>query len=464
MEDELRTDNQIALEQAALIDLDAESALLAVLDRTGASREYWTDPDAKLAAAGICEAVNESDFWNTHHQLIYRAMLECYQQHGFVNRVVVQARVNAAGAKVAQTYEQGFVPLYLEALGDTGAGIGRMWPQYVGRLHDCKARRDAKAILLRATEQVISPDSDADTILRQTISDLALTRPEQRRRMETLGSYMQDTLLSELFDGQEKRSGYGSGWAVFDETFLPRGFVPGRTSVLMAKRKTGKSAIAAQLGGTLALAGASVAMATLEMSQAEMAVRMISQQSGLASTKVELGTLDDGEREFVTETVRNFAGTKLVVCDQRDRDVHQLMHWLRRVKEQFGLDVAIIDYLQLIRPHLHARETMERNVSDAFRQLLIGAQELDCHVICLSQIAEDGKAKWSAQTNDDAHLNWTVMRCDDNGSPAEDGEYLRFAISQRFGKSGTVPRLYQYLPEIGLILETHINPFPDRRR
>jgi len=445
-------------------DLDAEFAILTLLDRTG-TRDYRTDPDAQAAAAGICEAVQPDDFLREFTSKLFCTMRDVYRELGFVNRVVVSARMKAANPKHAQAYDQGFVPLYLEAASVETEAWGKLWREYAARLRDCASRRKARTILEQAFLRISTPGpDDADAILRQAISDLSMARPEYSKPLTTVGEYIGNGLFAELQASRDTQGGWKTGWTVFDREFLPRGFVPGRITVLMAPRKTGKSAVCAQLFGALGLAGARVALATLEMSQAEVAVRMISQQTAIASTRIELDELDEYEREQVTEQVRLFGGTSMVISDQRDRDIHGLLHWFRRVKEQFGLDVAFVDYLQLLRPHLSGRETMERNISDAFRKLLVGAQELGCHVICLSQLAPDGKAKWSGQTNDDAHFNWTIMRCNASGQPDPEGDSMKFLVSQRFGKSGLVPRVYAYHAESGYIQETHVNPLPERRQ
>jgi hypothetical protein len=108
-------------------------------------------------------------------------------------------------------------------------------------------------------------------------------------------------------------------------------------------------------------------------------------------------------------------------------------------------------------PHI-ARETMERNISECSRRLLTMAQELDCHVLLLSQLNQQGFAKWSGQSNDDAHFNWSVVSCGPEGAPAADGTHLLFKVSQRFGHSGIVPRVYLRDGETGQVSETCVCP------
>lgn len=297
--------------------------------------------------------------------------------------------------------------------------------------------------------------------VRDLLSDLVVMPGMDFEAITPLGDHIRDVVLPRVMDQARAGEipGFQTGWPLLDDRFLPGGLQPGRVTVLMARRKVGKSTMASWLAKTAAASERVVGFYSAEMSETEIALKTICQSGNLAVSQAELGTLDDEGLGVFRSHAGFVQGLPIYVNDRRGLDVRSAVQWFRRLKREHGLGLAVVDYLQAMAPHM-PRESMERNYSDATRQLLIMAQELDCHVLLLSQLNTDGFAKWSGQTNDDAHINWRVVRCDDQGNLNVEGDHWQFHIEQRFGHSGITDRLYKLTPETGRIDETYISSKP----
>lgn len=338
--------------------------------------------------------------------------------------------------------------------------------RYLRELERCRSSREMIRVgdALRAAG-LGNPENPSE-MAQALAAELELaTTPagDFNRAVAPLGEHIERVVLPQVIGRVERGGAVGvtTGWRVFDEHFRPGGFQPGRVTALMAGRKVGKSTLAAGLLTKAAKQGVPAAIYSGEMSQTEVALKVICQESGLPASAVELGRLTPFQREGFEAHAQAVSALPIYVDATRGKDVHGVLAWARRLKEARGVRFLVVDYLQLLTPHL-ARETMERNVSDATRRFIIAAQQLDMHVVLVAQMNVEGAAKWSGQTNDDAHMNWRVIRCNASGKADAEGEYFLFSVEQRFGRSGTVPRLYHLDGATGRVTETIRNPFPEK--
>lgn len=339
--------------------------------------------------------------------------------------------------------------------------------RYLRELERCRSSREMIRIGQALQAAGYGNPEDPATMAQALAAELeqsTVPASDFNRAIAPLGEHIEQVVVPQVLHRADTQQviGFTTGWKHFDEDYRPGGFQPGRTTVLMAPRKTGKSTLTTLLACAAAEQGFPAAVYSGEMSQSEVALKVICQRAGLPASAVELGRLSPYQRQHFEETAAKVSGLPIYVNAERGKDVHGVLAWARRLKEARGIRFLAVDYLQLLAPHL-SRETMERNVSDAARRFVLAAQALDLHVVLVAQMNAEGVAKWSGQTNDDAHLNWSVIRCDAHGKAEAKGDYFLFGIEQRFGRSGTVNRLYQFDGVTGRVHETNVSPFPERR-
>ncbi len=197
--------------------------------------------------------------------------------------------------------------------------------------------------------------------------------------MESFSNYM---------DRKHKKADIGlrSGFISLDN--LIGGFKRGHLSVIAASTSMGKTAFAINIAKNVLKRNAKVAIMSLEMDATEVVDRMVVQESQVNAWKYTQGETNDEEDQRVSKALDNLHELPLMISDERGLNTAQIRARLRKFKAQMdGLDLAIVDYLQMIQlPEEHAQNTA-RAVGQIVLQLRNLASELDIPVILISQIS-----------------------------------------------------------------------------
>jgi len=137
------------------------------------------------------------------------------------------------------------------------------------------------------------------------------------------------------------------------------------------------------------LHGASVGFFSLEMSDQQLVDRMLAAESGVDSWKLRTGRLsNDQEYEQLQAAMEKLSKAPIHIIDQADMNIIKMKSAARRLKNEYGLDMLIVDYLQLMSPTLsRGSDNMVQQITEISRSLKILAKELDIPVIALSQLS-----------------------------------------------------------------------------
>lgn len=197
--------------------------------------------------------------------------------------------------------------------------------------------------------------------------------------MESFSNYM---------DRKHKKADVGlrSGFISLDN--LIGGFKRGHLNVIAASTSMGKTAFAINIAKNVLKRKAKVAVISLEMDATEVVDRMVVQESQVNAWKYTQGETNEEEDQRVSKALDNLHELPLMISDERGLNTAQIRARLRKFKAQMdGLDLAIVDYLQMIQlPEEHAQNT-SRAVGQIVLQLRNLASELDIPVILISQIS-----------------------------------------------------------------------------
>ncbi|MDX1660061.1 MAG: DnaB-like helicase C-terminal domain-containing protein, partial [Nitriliruptorales bacterium] len=129
-----------------------------------------------------------------------------------------------------------------------------------------------------------------------------------------------------------------------------------------------------------------VIMFNLEMSKLEMVNRLLSSEARIDSRKIKTGRLDDADWRKLGDALGRLSGAPLFIDDTPSISLMEIRAKCRRLKQKKGLELVIIDYLQLMQSHRN-HENRVQEVSDISRGLKMLAKELDVPVIALSQLS-----------------------------------------------------------------------------
>ena len=157
--------------------------------------------------------------------------------------------------------------------------------------------------------------------------------------------------------------------------------------VIVASRPSmGKTAFALGLAyGAAVLHGKSVGIFSLEMSAEQLVQRLLSTETGVDSHRLRLGMIDDDEWDRISRAFGRLAETQIFIDDSATASVMDIRSKARRLQAEHGLDLLIVDYLQLMSGRRSENRVQE--VSDISRGLKQLARELNIPVIALSQLS-----------------------------------------------------------------------------
>ena len=207
-------------------------------------------------------------------------------------------------------------------------------------------------------------------------------------------------LLREVVNAKYKTNVVLSGINALDEAFAR--LYPESLIIIGARPGMGKTALALNIAQCSAAdAGASVMIFSLEMSRERIAHRLLSMKARVEMSKIKTWDIEAKDVEKINYALNELGKTKIVVDDTPNISIEQMRDKCRKLKHEQGLDIVIIDYLQLIAQERDIR-TCADDKTDLIRELKILAREIGCHVIVTSQLSrklETRKNKWPELTD-----------------------------------------------------------------
>ena len=338
----------------------------------------------------LSDEMKVQDFYDRRHQIIFTAMLNIYKGQMQIDFTTLIAELQIKN----QLIEAGGA-VYLSSLIDsvyTTANIS----DYIQIVQDAALKRNVIAAATSIAEAGYNANYDSAGYIdyaERLLLDLA-----KRRRTE--GFVPIDTVLENVKnimlanrakDGE--LTGLSTGFEKLDEITL--GLQKDNLIILAARPAMGKSAFAMNIAINAAVNNVketgepiSVALFSLEMSQEQIVQRMTASQARVHLTNIQKGTLSQKEMLLVETANDELAGLNIYFCDQGTVTVADIRAKCRKQKAAGGLDLVIIDYLQLINGSSKSGNRQEEvaNISRSLKQM---ARELGVPVIALSQLSRE---------------------------------------------------------------------------
>ncbi|MFN0116227.1 MAG: replicative DNA helicase [Paracoccaceae bacterium] len=215
--------------------------------------------------------------------------------------------------------------------------------------------------------------------------------------------------------------------------------------ILAGRPSMGKTALATNIAFNIAKAyrrgrrpdgsegtvnGGVVGFFSLEMSAEQLAARILSEASEVESQKIRSGDMREDEFRNFIEAAKALEACPLYIDDTPALPISQLAARARRLKRMHGLDVIVVDYLQLVRP-ASARENRVNEVSEITQGLKAIAKELDIPVIALSQLSRQ------VENRDDKRPQLSDLR--ESGSIEQDADVVMFVFREEYYREREKP-------------------------
>lgn len=160
--------------------------------------------------------------------------------------------------------------------------------------------------------------------------------------------------------------------------------------ILAARPAMGKTALGLNIAENVCFLGEkAVGFFSLEMNAEQLVTRMICSQSGVESSKLQTGNVSGDEYQDIVKCVHSMKARTFVVDDQPGMSITDLRARARRMHEAYGIELLVIDYLQLITGSGSNRslENRQNEISEISRMLKTLARELHIPILCLSQLS-----------------------------------------------------------------------------
>ena len=192
-------------------------------------------------------------------------------------------------------------------------------------------------------------------------------------------------IVDRLYSRKERVTGVPTGFTGLDS--LTAGLQPSDLIIIAGRPSMGKTSLALGIAEHAALrANAVVGIFSLEMSKAQLVLRMLSSQAHLDSHALRTGQLTRQDWVYLTEAASALEQAPIFIDDSGNLTVQQMRGKARRLKAEHGLDLLMVDYLQLMEGRRDS-ESRQQEISDISRALKALAKELDIPIVALSQLS-----------------------------------------------------------------------------
>jgi replicative DNA helicase len=178
--------------------------------------------------------------------------------------------------------------------------------------------------------------------------------------------------------------------------------------------------------------GGIVGFFSLEMSSEQLATRIIAEQSGVASYKIRRGDINESDFYRITEAAREMQTIPFYIDQTGGLSIAQLTARARRLKRQRGLDVLVVDYIQLLSGSRSRSENRVQELTEITTGLKALAKELNVPILALSQLSRQ------VESRDDKRPQLSDLR--ESGSIEQDADVVLFVFREEYYLANKKPR------------------------
>ena len=417
-------------------NLDSEQAVLGSI---------LIDRDAIIEVADL---LRPEDFYRQAHGRIYAAMLELFEHREPIDVVTV-----AEALERASELEAVGGASYLSTLGnDTPTAV------HVGQYGRIVERKALLRRLIQAAGKIAAIGYEDGPDVQEAIdrSEAELFAVSQRRSGDSFSPLR--TLLHNAYDRLDylhahrgEIVGIPSGFPDLDQ--LTTGFQASDLIVLAARPSVGKTSLALNIAEHASVRdGKTVGVFSLEMSKDQLVLRLISSVAAIDAKRLRSGFLEEMDFARIAPAMQELSEAPMFIDDSPSIGTMELRTKARRLQAERGLDLVIVDYLQLMQGNASNRDANRvQEVTEISRGLKALARELKVPVIALSQLSRQPEIRGdneprlsdlreSGAIEQDADL--VLLLSNEKGEPGEDASGDGQVVKLHLAKHRNCPTGY----------------------
>ena len=330
----------------------------------------------------ILEEVKEDDFYNESHKEIFRAIWELYRKNSAVDMLTVCEEL-----KSRQSLDMVGGRAYIATLTAEvpATANGREYAKII-------AEKAVMRQMIRTAEDITEKGYQSKMAAREILdyAESGIFQIAQRRQKNDY-TKLQDVLLENLkiidaaAQNKDKITGIPTGFHDLDEK--TSGLQRSDLIIVAARPGMAKTAFALNIAQQSAVKhGTSAIIFSLEMSKEQLGQRLLAMQARVEMQKLKQGDLDRKDWDRVSLGVDELNNSKIVIDDTPGISLMEMRNKCRRLKAEQGLDLIVVDYLQLM-TFEGRTDNRQQEISALSRNMKLLAREMNCPVILLSQLS-----------------------------------------------------------------------------
>jgi replicative DNA helicase len=350
-------------------DMDSEQCVLGAMMMS------------KDAIADVVETLRGADFYRPAHEQIYNAITDLYGRGEPVDAITVSAQLSKRGELI----KIGGGP-YLHTL-LASVQVAANAGYYAAIVREKAVLRRLVDASIRIGQMSYAAEGDVDDIVDRAQAEVySVTDGKAAEDYKPLAELMQPTLdeMEAISSRSGNLAGVPTGFADLDD--LTNGLHPGQMVIIAARPGVGKSTLALDLARSASIKhGLTSVIFSLEMSQIEITMRLLSAEASIPLSHIRGGRMSDDDWTRVAAKMGQVSEAPMFIDDSPNLTMMEIRAKARRLKQRHNLKLVVIDYIQLMTSGKKV-ESRQLEVSEFSRQLKLLAKELDVPVVALSQL------------------------------------------------------------------------------
>ena len=368
----------------------------------------------------VLSILNEEDFYRPEHKIIFRSIVSLYNKKVIPNLLSLAEELRSTGYLEKVTLDYVFS---IAEVAHTTA-FAEFYSQTI-------KEKSVLRNLIRIGEEIIQEATEAKTSLSNILDNVekkifSITSGNDSVEFENITPILQRSFdrIRHAMDDPQGLTGVSTGFKDFDR--LTSGLQKSDLILLAARPSMGKTALALNMAMNSAIANNFVAIFSLEMSKEQLGHRLLSSYSGINSQKLSTGNIDSNDFSSLAETLEYLTNRNLYIDDTAGISVLELRSKARKIKNEHGLDLIVIDYLQLMQgsPRKGADYNRQQEISEISRSLKALARELKVPILALSQLSR------SVELRADKRPMLSDLR--ESGSLEQDADIVMFLYREEY--------------------------------
>ncbi len=378
--------------------------------------------------------ISSSNFYDPMHQKIFEAIENLIYKGMLANPITLKNYFEDEKDDIN-------VPEYLVKVTKFSTSV-RQAVEYSKIIYDMFVRRE----LIKISEETIDSaklndlDTNGQTIIENSerqLFDLA-EKGSFNSSLIKFDDAMKQTIemASAAYKNEEGIVGVPTGLRDLDDKL--GGLHQSDLIIIAGRPSMGKTSLATNIAFNAAQKlqdsgkKSSIAFFSLEMSSEQLSTRIISEQARISSNDIRRGRISDDQFDKFLETSKNIAELPLYIDETPAISIAALSNRARRIKRLFGLDMIVVDYIQLMRGTTYNKDGRVQEISQITQGLKAIAKELAVPVVALSQLSRQ------VEQRDDHKPQLADLR--ESGSIEQDADVVMFVYREGYYLSRKEPR------------------------